>query len=37
VIWEVIKKRVRGIKDRQLMDILTEATQVMKLSAAQLI
>ena len=35
-IWEVIEKRVRGIKDRQLVDISTEAAQVMKLPAAQL-
>ena len=36
-IWEVIEKRVKGVKDRRLVDISQEASQVMKLPAAQLV
>lgn len=36
-IWEVIEKRVKGVKDRKLVDISGEAAQVMKLPAEQLV
>ena len=36
-IWEVIEKRVKGVKDRQAVSISKEAAQVMKLPAVQLV
>ena len=36
-LWEVIEKRVKGVKDRRPVDISNEAAQVMKLPADQLV